>query len=840
MGCPDIPGLAETTDTDPLHHDDLSTIATEITQVPADIHFVKGFVQASDSVQGSSVQQLRQKVFQDYATTVFLGKTSGDPPRRGEYGEAEIILHPGALPVKQRPYQMVGERRAAWVRLTDQLLEDGKIEPGQGPWCSPSFPVPKKKPGEYRLVVDFRRLNDATVVDSHPLPRIGEILQRQGKFQIWSVLDMKDGYHQVPLKEAHRNLTCMSTPRGTMRWKVLVMGLKNGNAIFQRVMEDVLRHLDFADAYVDDVIVGSTGSTEQELLTNHDRDLRQALDALQEASLIADPRKCELFVREVQFCGHILREGQRSPAPGKLLPIQRWELPPTLTKLRGFLGLCNYYEEYVPGYAQLAWKLMEKLKVKGPAAKSKSNLPLIWSEEEKLAFEKLKEALTKGLSLHQVEPDQPFQMRTDASHTAIGAVLEQTKTLVWAPVCFFSRKLTESQINWSPREKEAYGIVASLIKWASWIGTTPVAVVTDHKTLESWVREYVDTPSGPTGRRARWHELFSQFTLTIEYQPGHTNVPADAMTRYAYPASSERQDVSVHGSAASAAQVKKVQQQESRDEKEAPSPSTSFCTQCKRDIFTMDTFALMGTISRENYRLHHEVRDKALWDIGVNKDHITVDLFASHVNNCCPLFITRDMDAFSYHWPNLCTSTQDILWANPPFSRMEEVVSKLILEPCKMVLVAPEQRQAPWWKPLDMITVARVYLPAHVGVYMGDCQHNVLPGPSWRTAVSLVDTTKWHTPPFSQHLSSWVKRQNKGKGLSDLQQQLSLLPSKAVWVTTRHGTNTLDDSDDTASSESDSDHTPQPHPGSTLTPPPLQPLQIPPAHQKYSPQSATM
>ena len=110
---------------------------------------------------------------------------------------------------------------------------------------------------------------------------------------------MKDGYHQVPLKEAHRNLTCMSTPRGTMRWKVLVMGLKNGNAIFQRVMEDVLRHLDFADAYVDDVIVESTGSTEQEILTNHDKDLRQALDALEEASMIADPRKCELFVRQV-------------------------------------------------------------------------------------------------------------------------------------------------------------------------------------------------------------------------------------------------------------------------------------------------------------------------------------------------------------------------------------------------------------------------------------------------------------------------------------------------------------------------------------------------------------
>ena len=122
-----------------------------------------------------------------------------------------------------------------------------KIEPGQGPWCSPSFPVPKKKPGTYRLVVDYRKLNDATIVDSHPLPRIGDILQRQGAFKIWSVLDMKDGYHQIPLRESDRNLTCMTTPRGVMRWKVLVMGLKNCNSIFQRVMEEVLKGLEFAD-----------------------------------------------------------------------------------------------------------------------------------------------------------------------------------------------------------------------------------------------------------------------------------------------------------------------------------------------------------------------------------------------------------------------------------------------------------------------------------------------------------------------------------------------------------------------------------------------------------------
>lgn len=136
-------------------------------------------------------------------------------------------------PSQKRPFQMVGERRACWVNFSDQTLAEGKTEPGQRPWYSPKFPVPKKKPGEYRLVVEFSKINDATVVHAQPLPRIGDILQRQGKFRIWSVSDMNRGYHQIPNKEEHRNITCMSTPRGTMRWKVLVKGLKNGNAIFK-------------------------------------------------------------------------------------------------------------------------------------------------------------------------------------------------------------------------------------------------------------------------------------------------------------------------------------------------------------------------------------------------------------------------------------------------------------------------------------------------------------------------------------------------------------------------------------------------------------------------------
>ena len=226
FGIPDQPGLWKDEKEDLLTTKDIHGLAGMVKNFSGSVVcFIRGFVDTGEPLLGPRVDKLRQSILVDFADSFFSGNTTGSPPKRGKFGEAEILLHPCTVPVHQRPYQMVGERRAAWVTLTDQLIADGKIEPGQGPWCSPSFPVPKKKPGEYRLVVDLRRLNEHTIVDSHPLPKIGDILQRQGRFKIWSVLDMKDGYHQVPLKEEHRSLTCMATPRGTMRWRVLVMGL---------------------------------------------------------------------------------------------------------------------------------------------------------------------------------------------------------------------------------------------------------------------------------------------------------------------------------------------------------------------------------------------------------------------------------------------------------------------------------------------------------------------------------------------------------------------------------------------------------------------------------------
>ncbi len=138
--------------------------------------------------------------------------------------------------------------------------------------------------------------------------------------------------------------------------------------------------------------------------------------------------------------------------------------------------------------------------------RNRSLKPVAWDEESKAAFEALKEALKEGLQVFQLEPDQPFVLRTDASGFALGAVLEQERNREWVPVSFFRRKLGQSQLNWTPRGKETYAIVAALHKWAGWVGFQPILVKTEHRSLEHWVTENIDTPSGLRGRRARWQE----------------------------------------------------------------------------------------------------------------------------------------------------------------------------------------------------------------------------------------------------------------------------------------------------------------------------------------------
>jgi hypothetical protein len=155
------------------------------------------------------------------------------------------------------------------------------------------------------------------------------------------------------------------------------------------MMEWVTRDMPNVDPFVDDVIVGTSANTEEELFDKHYQDVRRLLLTFSEQRLVCHPRKYHFFMREVEFCGHILSEGKRRPAPGKIMPIQLWELPAVVTELRGFLGLSNHYSEYIPHNAHAAAPMQDLLQLDRTTGKKGSQFRLTWTDAQKAAFEEL-------------------------------------------------------------------------------------------------------------------------------------------------------------------------------------------------------------------------------------------------------------------------------------------------------------------------------------------------------------------------------------------------------------------------------------------------------------------
>ena len=158
------------------------------------------------------------------------------------------------------------------------------------------------------------------------------------------------------------------------------MGLTNAGQQFQQMMDDRLlpvKHI--AHPYVDDIIVGTRVEEGEDPIEKHELDLRRVLNLLKKEKLVCDAKKCRLFVKEVEFCGHILGGGIRRPAPGKLMAIEKWEIPKTITALRAFLGFSNYYSSYLRGYAEVVACLQDKLKVSRVDGKKGSKLKITWT-----------------------------------------------------------------------------------------------------------------------------------------------------------------------------------------------------------------------------------------------------------------------------------------------------------------------------------------------------------------------------------------------------------------------------------------------------------------------------
>ena len=291
------------------------------------------------------------------------------------------------------------------------MLEEKVIQPSKSPWAS-SIVMVKKKDGTHRFCVDYRKLNDITIKDAYPLPRIDESLDQLAGSQWFSCLDLNSGFWQVETDLVDREKTAFTSRKGLFEFSVMPFGLCNAPATFERLMESVLSGLQWQIClmYLDDIIVA--GKTFEDMVNN----LSLIFDRFISAGLKLKARKCTLFAKEVSFLGfHISEEGLKTD-PNKTRCIEVWPVPVDVREVRSFLGLCSYYRRFVYKFSEIAkplFKLTEK------------NQPFVWTEECTGAFTELKKRLTQAPILIHPDFTKSFILDVDASNNSIGAVLSQ-------------------------------------------------------------------------------------------------------------------------------------------------------------------------------------------------------------------------------------------------------------------------------------------------------------------------------------------------------------------------------------------------------------------------------
>ena len=445
-----------------------------------------------------------------------------------DLGKANMVEHSIKLtdhqPFKERYRRIPPHLMDEVKKELKNMLKVGVIKPSESPWSN-AVVLARKKQGELRMCIDFRKLNERTVKDAYALPRIDEVLDTLKGSCYFSALDLKSGFWQTPLAEDSKKYTAFTVgPLGFYEFQNMPFGLCNAPATFQRLMEHALRdlHLEWCIVYVDDIVIFACTFRE------HLKRMRAVFQRLREAGLKLKPSKCEWFKESLPYLGHVVDQDGIHPDPKKVKFIQGWPVPRTVTEVRQFIGAANHYRRFIKDYSRLA-KPMRKL-VKGEFS-NKKNTSIVehWDEECQKSFEAVKDALSNAPVLAYANPSKPFRMVTDASVTGLGAALYQVQEDgSEKPVAFASRALQAAEVNYPVHKLEFLALkwaITCVFKDYLW-GGGPFEVNTDNNPLT-----YVLSTAKLDAAGHRWIAELANYNFSIKYLKGSKNVVADALSR---------------------------------------------------------------------------------------------------------------------------------------------------------------------------------------------------------------------------------------------------------------------------------------------------------------------
>ncbi|WVZ84578.1 hypothetical protein U9M48_031601 [Paspalum notatum var. saurae] len=396
-----------------------------------------------------------------------------------------IELLPGIAPIAMRQYRMAPIEHEEVKRNIDELLAKGYIRPSFSPLAFPVLLVEKKDTDVKRMCVDYRALNKVTVKNKYLLSRIDDLFDQLQGACVFSKIDLRSGYHQLKIRPS-------DIP----------------NTTFTTIFMDYLDK--FVVVFIDYILIYSKIEAE------HEEHLRLVLQRLREHKLYAKFSKCEFWINEVRFLGHVVSKGGIAVDPSKVSTVTNWKVPEIPKEVRGFLGLAGYYQRFIENFSKIAKPMTSLLE---------KDAEFRWTNAQQAAFDELKKRLTTAPVLTLPDQQKKFIVYCDASRDGLGCVLMQEGKVI----AYVSPQLRKHEVNYPTHDLELAAVVYALKIWRHYLFGQPCEIYTDNKSLK-----YIFTQNELNMRLRRWLELIKDYDMEIHYHPGKTNVVADALSRKSY------------------------------------------------------------------------------------------------------------------------------------------------------------------------------------------------------------------------------------------------------------------------------------------------------------------
>ena len=443
-------------------------------------------------------------------------------PGMGCYTGKPVVLNEsqGAKFHKARPVPYALQSKVESTLL--KMERDGVIERvTSAVSAAPIVVVGKKDSDEVRVCGDFSvTYNACANVETYPMPQIEDMHSALRGCTVFSVLDIKQAYHQIPIAEESQPYLTINTHIGLFKFRRLPNGIHSGPAIFQRIMDSLLSDIPKAVSRLDDILVAGTDPED------HLHTLSLVLERLRSAGFKLNKTKCKFLQPSVVYLGHKLDGEGLHPTDDKLAAIRDAPRPKDVTTLKSFLGLIMFYSRFMPHHSTVLAPLHNLLK---------KDTTWKWSKIEEDSFHSAKNLLLDSQTLVHYDHTLPLFLSCDASSYGAGAVLSHKIGGQFRPVAFASCTLTRAQQNYSQLEKEALSIIFGLKRFRQYLYGRSFTILTDHRPLLTLFGPHQPVPAHAAARLQRWALILASYSYNIEYRSTIAHADADSMSRLPLP-----------------------------------------------------------------------------------------------------------------------------------------------------------------------------------------------------------------------------------------------------------------------------------------------------------------